>query len=74
MTRWHWPTITRDSILFGVGLAGIVNEAFVRTGDPRPELLVLFAGMVGLPVALRKDERREQGSKADVDDGTTVGA
>ena len=46
----------------------------MRTGDPRPELLVLFAGMVGLPVALRKDERREQGSKADVDDGTTVGA
>lgn len=72
MRAWHWPHITRDTVLFIVGLGGIVHEAFIRTGDPRPELLVLFAGMVGLPVAMRKDERRE--TKADVDDDAAVGA
>lgn len=66
-----WPKITRDSVLFVFGLGGIVNEAIVRSEPTRPELLVLFAGMVGLPVALRRDE----GRRADVaDDDAPVGA
>lgn len=58
-SRWRprWPAVTRDTTLFLVGLAGIVNEAFIRAAPTRPELLVLFAGMVGLPVALRRDAR-----------------
>jgi hypothetical protein len=70
MSVWKWPTITRDSVLFVFGLGGIVNEAFVRTGDTRPEFLMLFAAMVGLPVALRRDE----GRRADADDDAPVGA
>lgn len=58
MSGWHWPVITRDTVLFVVGLGGIVHEAFVRTGATRPEFLMLFAAMVGLPVALRRDEGR----------------
>lgn len=69
MSGWQWPAITRDSVLFVVGLGGIVHEAFVRTGDTRPEFLMLFAAMVGLPVALRRDE----GRRADVTDDTAVG-
>lgn len=70
MRAWRWPTITRDTVLFVVGLGGIGHEAFVRTGDTRPEFLMLFAAMVGLPVALRRDEVR----RADADDDTPVGA
>jgi hypothetical protein len=70
MSRWKWPTITRDGVLFAFGLGGIVNEAIIRSEPTRPELLVLFAGMVGLPVALRRDEGRRA---IDVDDDAPVG-
>lgn len=58
-------------MLFVVGLGGIVHEAFVRTGATRPEFLMLFAAMVGLPVALRRDEVRAADAAAD---DTPVGA
>lgn len=72
MSRWRWPTVTRDTVLFVVGLGGIINEAFIRAEPTRPELLVLFAGMVGLPVALRRDEGRRAADA--VDDDAPVGA
>jgi hypothetical protein len=46
--------LTRDGVLFAVGIAGIVNEAF-RHGAERPFLLMVFAGMVGLPAFIPKD-------------------
>jgi hypothetical protein len=53
----------RDSIIFGVGIAGIIYETVFQQVD-RPTLLVLFAAMVGLPAFLRGDEylnvRRER--------------
>lgn len=52
--RWK---LGRDSILFLVGIGGIINEAFIRTGEPRTELLILFAGMCGLPAFFRVDEK-----------------
>jgi hypothetical protein len=58
MHGWRWPVVTRDLVLFVFGLGGIVNEAIIRTGATRPEFLMLFAAMCGLPVALRRDERR----------------
>jgi hypothetical protein len=70
MSRWRWPAITRDTVLFVFGLGGIVHEAFIRSGDTRPEFLMLFAAMVGLPVALRRDE----GRRADADDDAPVDA
>lgn len=59
--RW-WSKITRDIILFASGLALTVNEA-LRAGPERPSLLVLFAGMMGLPAVFRFDEIRRKDSK-----------
>lgn len=50
--------VTRDSILFVCGLAGIAYETLVANVD-RPTLLVLFGAMVGLPAFLRTDENRK---------------
>lgn len=47
--------ISRDAVLFLVGLAIIVNEAFIQT-EPSQPLLYLAAGLVGLPTFLRLDE------------------
>lgn len=60
-TRW-WSKITRDIVLFAAGLALTVNEA-LRAGPERPSLLVLFAGMMGLPAVMRFDEQRRKSSK-----------
>ena len=48
-----WP-FARDVILFVCGIAGIAHQTLV-VKEPNPSLLVLFAGMTGLPVVLRKD-------------------
>lgn len=58
------PTATgwRDGLLFLTGLALIVNEAVIRDGPERPTLLLLYAGMVGLPAVLRADDRRANDS------------
>jgi hypothetical protein len=56
--RWPTPSGWRDAALFLTGLGLIVYEAVVRTGPERPTLLLLYAGMVGLPAFLRADERR----------------
>lgn len=46
--------------LFLTGLGLIVFEAVIRDGAERPTLLVLYAGMVGLPAFLRVDEKRDR--------------
>lgn len=61
-------TIPRDTILFAVGLAGIAYETLAQGGE-RPTLLLLFAGMVGLPAFLKGDERAQQ--RKDNDDVPT---
>jgi hypothetical protein len=50
----------RDSIVFCVGIGGIVNEVFFRAEPERPTILLLLSGMVGLPAFLRADERAER--------------
>ena len=55
-----WPRITRDGVIFGVGLSGIFHEAIIRDGEPRDTLLILFATMIGLPAFLRMDDKRER--------------
>lgn len=52
--------LTRDGVLFGLGIAGIINEEFIRAGAERPSLLVLLGGLVGLPAILRADEVRRR--------------
>lgn len=58
-------TLPRDTILFTFGLLGIGYETLAQGGE-RPTLLLLFAGMVGLPVFLKGDEKAQQ-KEADTD-------
>lgn len=54
--RWPIPHIGRDTILFTAGLLGVIHETLWASAE-RPTLLILFAGMMGLPAFLRRDER-----------------
>lgn len=60
-TRWSEgiPAAAQRTILFVAGLALLVNEAVVRTQDVRWPLLVVYTGMMGMPLALRADELRQ---------------
>lgn len=58
-------TIPRDTILFTFGLLGIIYETLAQGGE-RPTLLILFAGMVGLPAFLNSDEKAQK-KKGDTD-------
>jgi hypothetical protein len=58
--RAWWTKVTRDLVLFSAGLLLTINEA-LRSSVDRPDLLVLFAGMMGLPAMLRYDEQRRRG-------------
>jgi hypothetical protein len=49
----------RDAVLFLTGLGLTIHEAIVYSGPERWGLLMLFAGMMGTPVFLRGDERRQ---------------
>jgi hypothetical protein len=56
LKRWlrqHPLRLTRDTALFLGGMAGITYETVINSAE-RPSLLVLFAGMVGLPSFLPK--------------------
>lgn len=55
-----WPQL-RDVILFFGGLAGVVHETLFASAQ-RPELLVVFAAMMGLPAFLQADTRRGKGT------------
>ena len=55
-TRKNRLKFTRDGTLFFVGLAGIIYETLI-TGLERPTLLILFAGMIGLPAFIQRDEK-----------------
>lgn len=48
--------MTRDSVLFASGLAGVFYETVFDKAD-RPTLLLLFGAMMGLPAFLRSDEQ-----------------
>lgn len=57
MRRLRRFRVTRDGILFVTGIVGIIYET-AREGAERPTLLLLFAGMVGLPAFLQLDSQR----------------
>lgn len=50
--------LTRDLVLFLAGLGGVAHETFNTTVE-RPILLGVFCLMMGLPVVLNADERRQ---------------
>jgi len=43
----------RDTVLFIVGLAGVIHETFSNPSHDRPGLLALFGAMMGLVIYLR---------------------
>lgn len=57
MNAGKWRGITRDGILFVVGVLGIAHEIFLNHGPERPFLLAILGALVGLPLFLRADER-----------------
>lgn len=58
------PRGLRDSILFIAGIVGVIHET-VTPGDARPLLLGIFAAMLGLPLFMHLDEKRQNGSSND---------
>lgn len=56
--RW-WTKITRDFVLFAVGVSLVIRESIVA-GPERPSLYVLYAGMMGLGPVLRYAENRQR--------------
>lgn len=53
--RWSSGAL-RDWIMFLGGLAGTAHETLVSQVD-RPGLLLIYAGMMGLPAAIGADRR-----------------
>lgn len=53
----HWKPI-RNITLFTAGLLGVAHETVLHPIGERPTLLVLFAAMMGLPLALHHDEKK----------------
>lgn len=53
--------VTRDLVLFTVGLLLLINEAVIRSEPPRESLLIVYTGMMGLPAILRFDQIRRNG-------------
>ena len=47
----------RDAVLFLAGLGLAVNEVVIRVGPERPTVLLLIAGMMGLPAFLKADDK-----------------
>lgn len=63
LSRRQPPTLAslRDPILFVAGLAGIAHQTLIAP-TPQWELLLIFGAMLGLPIPLRADEARRNGS------------
>lgn len=60
----------RKDIFFVVGMLGIALEEARAFGEPSEALLLLFAGMIGLPFVIRADEARREGENPSPPDGT----
>lgn len=48
----------RKDLLFVVGLVGITLEEMRTFGTPSETLLLVFCAMIGLPLVLRADDKR----------------
>lgn len=66
--RHFWQKVTRDAVLFSVGLILFIYEAVIRKGDPRESILIMEAGMMGLGAVFRAEEfRRRNGGDSESD-------
>lgn len=58
--RWGtWEKRLRDLVIFVVAIGGMINELFFQQ-EPRPTILLFLTGVLGLPFALRADEKRRE--------------
>lgn len=51
--------IGRDLFIFGLGSTAFVHE-LVREGAERSQILIMSAAMMGLPLIIRGDEKRQE--------------
>jgi len=56
----RWGRLSRDTLLFLIGLLGIVHETLLTSGPERPTLLLIFAAFMGLPLALGVDRKGDK--------------
>ena len=59
MWRFRGWRFQRKDLLFVVGLVGIALEEARIFGQPSETMILVFAAMMGLPIFLRADEKRE---------------
>lgn len=59
--RLKKPTVKgiRDGAMFLIGAYGFINEIISHGLVERPTLLILCAGLMGVPIFLRADEARQ---------------
>lgn len=51
--NWNWFT---KAVLFFTGLGLVIWESAIRQGETRPEFLILYGGMMGLPAFIPKKD------------------
>lgn len=51
---------TRGRAIFLVGLGGMINEVFIRSGSERPSILAALMGMIGLPAFVKLDAKKDE--------------
>lgn len=56
--------LTRDGVLLVAGLAGLFWETTQHNAE-RPFLLMVFAGMIGLPAFIPKNYSSDEGRRND---------
>lgn len=53
----RWNVRVRDTVIFVVGVVGVVNELFIVT-EPRPSILIFLGSLIGVPFVMSADEKR----------------
>lgn len=71
--RRRLPRLTRDTVIFLAGLAGMAHETLFAHAE-RPFLIAVFAAMLGLPAFLRFDERAAHDNTDSADGRQTNGS
>ncbi|MCA1781984.1 MAG: hypothetical protein ABR616_05740 [Dermatophilaceae bacterium] len=65
----RWNVKIRDTIIFVVGVVGVVNELFL-VSQVRPSILIFLGSLIGVPFVLSADEKR---TTSRVEDGEQEG-
>lgn len=63
----------RDVLTAGLGAAGIVHETLLSQQE-RPTLLIIYAGLLGLPLVFREQDKRPSDGKGSGGHGDEKGS